>query len=616
MCGIIGFIGSDRAAPILIHGLRRLEYRGYDSAGLVTIDKSRFQSAHACEAGESIDRLARRTEEEGALGGSVGIAHTRWATHGNPCTKNAHPHFDADRKIAVVHNGTIENYLELKTELEAAGVPFASETDTEVIPQLIAHIRKESRELAFLDVLRRALGRLRGTFGLAILREEEPDRLYVARRSSPMVIGVTDGAAFIASEAMAFARYTRTITELEDGEIAVLTAGEFHIHDGELAPVRRGTSQFEWSDEEAQKGGHPFYMRKEILEQPETLRNAMRGRLDEESGTARLGGLQSVDDRLKTCERIMIVGCGTAYHAGLYGKRIIETLARIPVEVDLSNEFIYRDALIDERTALVAVSQSGETLETRYAVTEAKRKGALALGIVNRVGTSIPRETDAGVYCHSGPEIGVASTKAFVAQATIFALIGLRLGRMGPLSLSDGRALVRGLERLPELAERVLAFDDQLKELAVEQAKCRGTMYLGRGLYQPIALEGALKLKEIAYVHADGYAAGEMKHGPLALIEEGYPCFVFCPHDALYEKSFATVSELVARGAKVIALTDDARSGDVPKASITLRLPQAHPLLMPILSVIPLQLYAYHVSVARGLNPDKPRNLAKSVTVE
>jgi glucosamine--fructose-6-phosphate aminotransferase (isomerizing) len=613
MCGIIGYVGPDRAVPILIHGLRRLEYRGYDSAGLAIWKGDHIVGVHACKSTESIDVLE---DEASGHDGSIGLAHTRWTQHGAASKENAHPHFDTDRKIAVVHNGTIENYLELKAELKSQGVKFRSETDTEVIPHLLARLRYERPDMAFLDVLRLTLGRLRGTYGLVIFHDQEPDRLYAARHSASMVIGVAKDATFVASEAIAFTRYTREVTELEDGEIAVITAGDFQIHNANMMPVARATSTFEWSDEEAQKGGHPHFMLKEMYEQPDTLRNVLRGRLDHENGNARLGGLLSVTERLKSIERIVIVGCGTAYHAGLYGKRVIESLARIPVEVDLSHEFIYRDALIDDKTALIAVSQSGTTLETEFAVIEAKRKGALTLGIVNKVGTPIPRATHAGVYCHAGPEIGVASTKAFVAQAAIFALIALYLGRMRHISLSEGRELVAALDKLPSLAEQALKQANILEEWAKANAKSVGTMILGRGSHVPIALEGALKLLEVGYVHAHGHAAAEMKHGPLAIVEPGYPCIMLCPLDELHEKNLGTLSELQARGAKIMAITDEAHHGEVPKASETIRMPTAHRLLQPIISVIPLQLYAYHVSVARGINPDKPRNLAKSVTVE
>lgn len=615
MCGIIGYVGQGPAAPVLSHGLKRLECRGYDSAGLAVIQDGSLCVRKACEGTESIDALERLVTRE-ALAGMVGIGHTRWATHGVPAERNAHPHLDSANRIAVVHNGTIENFARLKRELEGRGVAFRSETDTEVIPHLIAALRADRVGAPFIDVLREALGHLTGTYGLVVLNADEPDRLYAACKSASMVIGVGADATYVASEAMAFTRYTRTIVHLEEGEIAVLKSGDFHIHDAGSAMVERGTSQFEWSDDEAEKGGHPHFMRKEMLEQADTLRNVLRGRLDYENGTARLGGLREVEDRLAGIERIVVVGCGTAFHAGLYGKRVIEQLARIPVEVDLSHEFIYRDALIGPRTAVIAVSQSGETAETRFAVTEAKRKGALTLGIVNKAGTFIPRETDAGVYCHCGPEIGVASTKAFLAQTAIFALIALYLGRMRGLSLGDGRELVRLFDELPALAERTLTLDERIRTLAKRYVEDEGAMFLGRGAYVPIALEGALKLNEVAYVHAHGHAAGEMKHGPLAIIEPGYPCLVLSPQDHLFEKNLSTISELRARGADVIAITDDRQGTVVAGAKEVLVVPWTHPVLHPLLSVIPLQLYAYHVSVARGINPDKPRNLAKSVTVE
>lgn len=614
MCGIIGYVGPGPAAPVLVNGLKRLECRGYDSAGLAVIQAGLLCVRKACVATESIDVLENLIRNDQT--GTVGLGHTRWATHGIPAERNAHPHLDAANKIAVVHNGTIDNFRSLKSELEARGASFRSETDTEIIPLLLTFMRSRMPKASFIDVLRSTLNRLDGAYGLVVLNADEPDRLYAACRSAPLVIGVAEDATYVASEAMAFTRHTRTITHLEDNEIAVLTPGDFVIKGADLENVRRDTSQFEWTDEEAQKGGHPHFMRKEILEQAETLRDVMRGRLDVEHGTARLGGLQQVTDRLTTLERLIIVGCGTAYHAGLYGKRVIEQLARIPVEADLSHEFIYRDAFIGPCTAVIGVSQSGETAETRLAITEAKRKGALTLGIVNKAGTFIPRETDAGVYCHCGPEIGVASTKAFLAQATIFVLLALYLGRMRSLSLGEGRELLRSLEELPELAERTLKLDEQLYALAQSNVAQVGTMFLGRGAYVPIAFEGALKLNEIAYVHAHAHAAGEMKHGPLAIVEPGYPCLVLCPHDQLFEKNLKTISELQSRQARVIAITDDRRGTQLPEATEVLRIPTTHPLLQPLLSVIPLQLYAYHLSVARGINPDKPRNLAKSVTVE
>ncbi len=610
MCGIIGYVGRRQALPILLEGLKRLEYRGYDSAGVCVLDVvlRTVRSPGKIKALE--DRLAGQE-----LGGSLGIAHTRWATHGPPTEANTHPHADCSGRLALVHNGIIENYSELRRELEAQGHVFASETDTETLAHLIEQIQKD--EACDLPMaVRLALRRVRGTYGLAVVSADQPDVLVVVRLGSPIVLGIGDNEFFVASDASAILGHTRQVVFLDDGEMAVLDRQGYRVSSLDDAPVAKSPESIDWSAEEAQKNGQPHFMLKEMREQSDVIRNSVRGRIDSENGLAVLGGLRDVADRLRQIDRLIIVACGSAYYAGLVGEYMLEENAGIPVEVELGSEFRYRKPIITPNTAVLAITQSGETADTLAALREAKMKGALTLGIVNAVGSTIARETDAGVYNHAGPEIGVASTKAFVSQLTVLALLTLFLGRQRQMSLAYGQKIAQELQRLPELVGSVLDQRENIRLAAERWGKSRDMLYLGRKYLAPIAHEGALKLKEISYIHAEGYAAGEMKHGPIALIEPSFPCLVLCPEDGLYEKTKSNIQELKARGGPIIAVTTEGNEEVGRFADEVLFMPRNMEMLQPILAVVPLQLFAYYVAISKGFDPDKPRNLAKSVTVE
>lgn len=606
MCGIVGYVGPRSASPILMNGLRALEYRGYDSAGIYVTGAGTIKRAG------QVAKLAEALPQD--FEGTCGIAHTRWATHGPPTEVNAHPHGAGD--IWLAHNGIIENYAELKTKLEKGGTTFKSETDTEVLAALISKLYTDDKKLE--DAVAEALRRVRGTYGLAVASSREPRKIVAARLASPVMLGIGKDEYFVASDATPILKHTREVIYLDDKEIAVLTPDGYRITTLAQKPVEKEVETLEWDIESAQKKGYEHFMLKEMMEIPETIENTLRGRLIPEDGTVQLGGLRDVLQQLRKAKRIVITACGSAFYASQIGELLIEELAGIPVETVLASELRYRRNTMDpEDTILIAVSQSGETLDTLEAIREAKRHGILCLGVVNVVGSSIARETDAGVYNHAGPEISVASTKAVVSQMTVLALIAILLGRQHGLSASEGGELVRALANVPTLAREVLSRADAIRAIAEKYVDTQGAFYLGRKLQYPIAYEGAIKLKEISYIHAEAYGAGEMKHGPIALIEPSFLSVVLAPGDSMYEKSKSNMQEIRARGGKILAVTTDGNEKDIkPLADDVLTVPTTDELFLPILTTIPVQLFAYYVALAKGLPIDKPRNLAKSVTVE
>lgn len=611
MCGIVGYIGKKNAEPILLEGLKRLEYRGYDSAGMVTIDSSGSASL-VRRAG----RVANLEIAAGHRAAGLGIAHTRWATHGKPSEENAHPHADCKKELFVVHNGIIENYRELKSSLEKNGHAFASETDTEILAHLIEENYEPGAEHALRLAVRSALREVRGTYGIAVVSSREPDRIVAARSSSPLLIGEGAGENVLASDASAILGHTKKVVYLEDGEVAEITAEDIYIETLDSAPVRRAPETLDMDISAAEKGGHAHFMHKEIFEIPETILNSSRGRMIKEEGMVKLGGLESVKDRLRDIKRIVLVACGTAAYAGKLGEYMLEEYAGIPVEVDIGSEFRYRKPVLDKKTAVLAVTQSGETADTLASVKEAKAKGILTLGIVNAVGSTIARETDSGVYNHAGPEISVASTKAFASQLTVLALLTVFLGRQRQMSLVTGKRILEELERLPELVRRVLGQEEKIKDIAQKHLSAEHIFLLGRKYNYPIALEGALKLKEVSYVHAEGYAAGEFKHGPIAMIDGHIPSLFIAPEDSVYEKTRSNLEEIKARGGPVIAITTEGNTDLDRWTEDVIYVPKTLEMLTPILTAIPLYLLAYHLAVLKGLDVDRPRNLAKSVTVE
>ena len=612
MCGIIGYIGNRPAVPLLLEGLRRLEYRGYDSAGLTVAVDGRLETRKTAGKIADLEALVRKN---GVTSAGLGIAHTRWATHGPPTTTNAHPHVDCSGEIAIVHNGIIENSGTLRRKLEALGHTFRTQTDTEVV----AHMIEEAFEGSLEEAVRAALLQVEGTYGLAIISTRDPDKIVVARRGSPLLLGIGEnGEYFVASDVAAVVAQTRRVIYLDDGEMAVLTPEGYTISSLKGGPVTKEIMHVAWDLEAIERGGFEHFMLKEIFEQPETLRNTMRGRLLEEEGLVKLGGLNLTPEELRAFQSIVITGCGTSWHAGLIGEYLLEELARIPVEVEYASEFRYRNPVVDERTLVIAISQSGETADTLAAVREARQRGARVLGIVNVVGSTIAREASAGIYLHAGPEIGVASTKAFTSQVTALMMFTLLMGRVrGHLSVEQGRRIIAALTRLPEQVEQVLEMNDAIRELARIYKDASNFLYLGRGVNFPTALEGALKLKEISYIHAEGLPAAEMKHGPIALIDENMPVVVIAPFDGVYSKIISNVEEVKARGGRVIAVvTDDNHEELARRADHLITIPKTLDLLTPILATVPLQLLAYHIAVMRGCDVDQPRNLAKSVTVE
>src|SRR5712671_3960020 len=610
MCGIVGYVGAREATPILLEGLRRLEYRGYDSAGVAVMNGG--------DTGLTVRRLAGRVEglsqalEREPVHGSAGIAHTRWATHGAPTTRNAHPHVDCSRRIALVHNGIIENSDALRAALQASGHDFRTETDTETLAHLIEDGPGETLEAQVIA----ALSHVVGTYGIAVVSADDPGKVVVARHGSPVLLGIGDGEMFVASDASAILEHTRSVVYLDDGDIAVLTRAGYHVIDTEAHVQLRPVKDIAWDLQAIELGGYPHFMLKEICEQAETVRSTLRGRLLVSEGTARLNGLNLTTEQCHQIRQIVIVACGTSWHAGLVGRHILEDLAGIPVSVEYASEYRYRRQVRLPGTVTIAISQSGETADTLEALRSAKAAGSRALGLVNVVGSTIAREADGGIYLHAGPEIGVASTKAFTSQVVALLLLGLYLGRQRGLPAEEGRGLVSQLIRLPELVERALAVEPQVRALAERYADARNALYLGRGANFPVALEGALKLKEISYIHAEGYPAAEMKHGPIALIDANMPVVCMAPKDSVYPKIVSNMQEVKARGGRIIAITSEG-NGDLSKlADHQVAVPASPPLIAPVLTVIPLQLLAYHIAVLRGCDVDRPRNLAKSVTVE
>ncbi|OGG77376.1 glutamine--fructose-6-phosphate aminotransferase [Candidatus Kaiserbacteria bacterium RIFCSPLOWO2_01_FULL_54_24] len=608
MCGIFAYTGKGAkdAGKVLLQGLTSLEYRGYDSAGIFTPESGGVKTPGA------VAELKKKIPK--GFKGKSGIAHLRWATHGEPTKANAHPHSDCEGEIWLVHNGIIENFKELKERLTKTGHAFASDSDTEVFAHLVEeHLKKEKD---FEKAAIAALKEIRGTYGMAIQYKGEPEKLIAARMGSPIVLGIGKKEHFIASDASPILPHTKKVVFLEDGEVAVITPETHTVYKLEGSRVNRVPERIEWSAEEAQKGGYEHFMLKEIMEGGETIENTLRGRLIPEKGLAKLGGLESVASQLKKIERIIIVACGTAYYAGLVGEYMLEEYAGIPVEVELGSEFRYRKPVINERTAVLAISQSGETLDTLEAVREGKRRGALTLGIVNTVGSTIARETDAGVYNHAGPEIGVASTKAFVSQLVALALLTIFLGRQRGMSAAEGKKIAKELKALPAKVQKVLGTKGAIESLARKYSDARDFLFVGRKYNYPVAFEGALKLKEISYIHAEGCGAGEMKHGPLAMIDNKFPTMALAPSDSVYEKVSSAIQQIKARKGPVIALATEGNEEIKKLADDVIYIPGTLEMLTPILSVIPLQLFAYYFARQKNLNVDRPRNLAKSVTVE
>lgn len=610
MCGIIGYIGERPVVPLLLEGLQRLEYRGYDSAGLSVLVDGRLETRKA--AGK-ITELQKSLHDEGEPEGVCGLAHTRWATHGAPTTPNAHPHVDCAGEIAVVHNGIIENAGTLRRKLEALGHTLRTDTDTEVIPHMI----EEAYDTSLEEAVRAALRQIEGTYGLAIVSSRDPGKIVVARRGSPLLLGIgEDDEYFVASDVAAVLAQTRQVVYLDDNEMAVLTRDGLETCSLEGGPVTKEIQHISWDLDAIEKGGHEHFMLKEIFEQPETLRNAIRGRLLEEEGAVRLGGLNLTPEELLAIENVTITACGTSWHAALIGEYMLEELAHLPVEVEYASEFRYRSPVIDDRTLTIVISQSGETADTLAALREARRRGATVLGLINVVGSTIAREADGGIYLHAGPEIGVASTKAFTSQVAVLALFTVLMGQLHDAPMEHRREILTALNRLPEQVEQVLELNEAIRELARIYKDSTNFLYLGRGYNFPAALEGALKLKEISYIHAEGYPAAEMKHGPIALIDENMPVVFIAPHDAVYEKIVSNIEEVRARGGRVIAVVTEGNLELGEKADHLITIPKTIDMLTPILATVPLQLLAYHIAVLRGCNVDQPRNLAKSVTVE
>ena len=608
MCGIVGYIGPKDATPILIGGLKRLEYRGYDSAGVALIDRGALETRRA---EGKISRLEGVLADQ-PVKGHVGIGHTRWATHGPPSDRNAHPHLSTDNTVAVVHNGIIENADALRKELQNKGHTFRSDTDTEVLSHLIQELFEGSLEEAVIGALRV----VEGTYGIAVVSSKDPGKIVGARKGSPLLVGVGDGQYYLASDASAILAHTREVIYLNEGDLAVLTADGYRILDINASPIRRSVETIAWDLDAIERGGYEHFMLKEIFEQPQTVANTMRGRLRLEEGTSKLGGLNLSHDELMAIDNIVITACGTSWHSALIGELMIEDMARIPVEVEYASEFRYRNPIVTPTTLCIVISQSGETADTLAAMREAKRRGARTLGLVNVVGSTIAREDDGGIYLHAGPEIGVASTKAFTSQVVALALFALKLARKRNLSVTRGREVTQALDLLPNQIQAILDQADAIEAIAESYKDAHNFLYLGRGYNFPAALEGALKLKEISYIHAEGYPAAEMKHGPIALIDEQMPVVFIAPHDSVFEKVVSNIQEVKARGGKTIVITSRDEPALAGLMDHEIRIPETVDMLTPVLASIPLQLLAYDIAVKRGANVDQPRNLAKSVTVE
>lgn len=609
MCGIIGYVGDQDAVPILIGGLAKLEYRGYDSSGVAVMQGEKIAVRRSVGKLVNLQHSLKTNE----LKGTVGIGHTRWATHGKPSEQNAHPH--RSKGCVLVHNGIIENYQELKQQLQKDGYKFESETDTEVVAHLIDKYLQKENKLA--DAVRLATKDVRGSYALAVISEREPGTLIAARSGCPLVVGRTEHASYVASDVMAMLAHTREVTYLEEGDVAVVTQHQVDLTDADGHAVSRQSSTITWDASAAEKSGYPHFMLKEIHEQPQTILDTMRGRYSYETGEADLPDIGLTPMEFAAVERIWIVACGTSWHAGQVGKYLFEEMVRAPVQVDIGSEFRYRDPLVGKNDLFITISQSGETADTLAAAREAKQKGARVVSIVNVVGSTLARESDGVLYTHCGPEIGVASTKAFTAQLTALYLLGLHFARVrNVMKVADGKAWLDRLVKLPVLVERVLQREAEIVAIAKRYYKKRNFLFLGRGINYPIALEGSLKLKEISYIHAEGYAAGEMKHGPIALIDKDMPVVVLAPRDRLYDKTVSNLMEVKARRAPVIAFVAEGERELGKIADAVFTVPDTHALISPILFTIPLQLLAYHIAVLRGADVDQPRNLAKSVTVE
>ncbi len=614
MCGIVGYIGKQEAFPILIKGLRRLEYRGYDSAGVALINPQGELNVYKTKG--KVDNLTEYCSDKD-VSGCIGIAHTRWATHGEPSSRNAHPHYSQSHNLAIIHNGIIENYADIKQKLLQKGVEFRSDTDTEVLVQLVEYIMVK-KQLPLLEAVQVALYQVIGAYAIAIVDRRDPTQIIAARKQSPLVVGIGDGEFFLGSDASPIIEYTKKVVYLEDGNIAVIRLGEEPRVMSILGEEQElAVKQVNIDLGQIEKGGYPHFMLKEIFEQPECLTNCMRGRINVEGDHVTLSALIDYRRQLLQAKRIVIVACGTSWHAGLIGKQVIETMCRIPCEVEYASEFRYRNPVVSEDDVVIAISQSGETADTLAAVQLAKEKGAFIYGICNAIGSSIPRATDTGTYIHVGPEIGVASTKAFTGQVTVLTMFALALGEAkGTIDRQEYLRVVKELSRIPKVIEEVLQTNDRVRELARTFTYAHNFLYLGRGYSYPVALEGALKLKEISYIHAEGYPAAEMKHGPIALIDSDMPVVVIATHNAMYEKVLSNIQEIKARQGRVIALVSRGDDTIARIADEVIELPDVLECLEPLVATIPLQLLAYHVAVCKGKNVDQPRNLAKSVTVE
>jgi glucosamine--fructose-6-phosphate aminotransferase (isomerizing) len=608
MCGIVGYVGSRDATGLLVDGLKRLEYRGYDSAGVS------LMNGGGVETRKAKGKIAMLEEAIGQkpVKGNVGIAHTRWATHGPPNECNAHPHHDCTGTISVVHNGIIENYGPLRSMLQKTGHTFVSETDTEVLAHLIEAAFDGNLEEAVTD----ALALVEGTYGIAVICSRDPDKVVAARKGSPLLIGLGEGENYIASDVAAILQHTRQVVYLDDGEMAVLTKDGYRVMDLNAKTVKKRPTRIDWDLDQIEKGGFDHFMLKEIMEQPQTIQNTMRGRSVDDEGFSKLGGLNLSREDLQRIDHIILTACGTSWHSALIGKMMIEEHARIRCEVEYASEFRYSNPIVTDRTLCIVISQSGETADTLAAMREAKRRGAKTLGLVNQVGSTIAREDDGGIYLHAGPEIGVASTKAFTSQVVALALLTLKLARLRTMSVVQGRVITQALDRLPDQIQSILDRAGEVEKIAEAFVDAKNFLYLGRGYNFPVALEGALKLKEISYIHAEGYPAAEMKHGPIALIDDEMPVVFIAPHDSVFDKVVSNVQEVKARGGRVIAITSRDEPSLDGKIDYEFRVPETVDMLNPVLSAIPLQLLAYYIAAKRGLNVDQPRNLAKSVTVE
>ena len=614
MCGIVGYLGNRDAYPILIKGLKRLEYRGYDSAGVALLNAGGDLNVYKTK-GKVSDLEGYCAEKD--ITGTIGIAHTRWATHGEPSSRNAHPHYSESKNLAIIHNGIIENYADLKKKLQEKGVTFRSDTDTEVLVQFVEYVMQR-KSLDLLTAVQLVLHEVIGAYAIALVDKSNPDTIIAARKQSPLVVGIGENEFFLGSDASPIIEYTDRVVYLEDGNIAVMRRGEdlqvVNMYNVKLSPEIKTV---DISLGQIEKGGYPHFMLKEIFEQPECLTNCMRGRINVEADNVTLSAVIDYKEQLLAAERIIIVACGTSWHAGLIGKQLIENFCRIPVEVEYASEFRYRNPVVTDRDVVIAISQSGETADTLAAVQLAKERGAFIYGICNAIGSSIPRATDTGSYIHVGPEIGVASTKAFTGQVTVLVMLALALGKeIGTVTPEDYVAIVRELAAIPEKIEEVLKVNDRVKDLSRTFTYARNFLYLGRGFSYPVALEGALKLKEISYIHAEGYPAAEMKHGPIALIDSDMPVVVIATHNAMYEKVLSNIQEIKARKGRVIALVSKGDDTISKIADEVIELPDTIECLEPLIASIPLQLMAYHIAVCKGKNVDQPRNLAKSVTVE